>query len=167
MRRFLARSASRAGGRVEMEMLARFLQVALLSSLSNSLAAAQDLTGPVAISCKGTAESTYKGKVDRSWPTRTYVLDPSRKWVAYWNAEKEEQIPVCGSDWQSCSIKFGPRIIEAKGNLNRSYGFYMTIDRRSGFLDYRSSSSPDSKWEFAGHCDITQMPMSRTGENKF
>jgi hypothetical protein len=138
----------------------------MLSALSTS-AVAQVVSPPVAISCKGSVHSTYQTKVESNASTRTYVLDEARKRVAYWNPEKEEEVPVCDSSWESCSIKFGPRNIEASGNLNKQYGFSMSIDRRSGYLLYMSARQTDSKWQFGGMCSVTEMPIAQTGRNKF
>ena len=147
-------------------MLPKLLHTTLLCSVLASTSVGAEDAGPIAIRCQGTAELKYKGKISRSWPTRIYVIDSSKKWIAYWNPDKEEQIPVCQSNWQKCIIEFGPRIIEASGNLNQFYGFYMTIDRRDGFLDYRSLSN-ESKWDFVGHCVKIDMPTPSATENKF
>ena len=139
----------------------------LFSALASCLIGATGSEVPVAISCKGSAESTYNGKISRSWPTRIYVLDEASNLVAYWNPDKEQQISICDSKWKTCQIEFGPKIIEVHADLNKSYGFYMRFDRRYGSIYYGSVSGPNSKWEFSGTCEVTRMPSARTESNKF
>lgn len=151
----------------------RITLIALLALGLPMAVNAQESAARFAISCKVSAESTYQRKITRSWPTRVYVLDPTQKVISYWNEDREELIPVCDIKWKTCSITFGLRYIEAKGDLNKGHGFYMIIDRRTGFIDYRSSSqygnSPQtvSDWSFAGPCTPTDIPDPHLEKNIF
>ena len=123
----------------------------------------------IAISCEGT---WYKGEPfgenesvrDQS---RRYVIDEANKTIGYWNEDKEIVVPLCDSDWKTCSFEFEPTRIGAEGVLNSKGSKLFKLSRRSGFVEeYWFHDEPPHSF-YMGYCDKTTVPEARTDLNKF
>ncbi|WP_242181550.1 hypothetical protein [Sphingomonas sp. CARO-RG-8B-R24-01] len=139
-----------------------------LLALATLALSANAVEPDLAIKCEGTTTITKRAtkRVTKRLETRTYILSPEKKDVAYWNGEIGKAFPFCDLWKGSCGVTFYPHLIQGRAGGDGPDTQILLIDRREGTF---SSIDSDGKqvFEYEGTCRATPIPTADTSNNKF